>query len=249
LLRTGEMRFSAPRRFNDPWDCRPLFDAQLGDVTARVAIVILWMGLCSQHVDEGDAEKQSAVLAKAFEIARDPSQFDAVATELSDTWQEQLRRRYRLLCLSALPDVPLMWSHYANAHRGVCLVFGAKNPVIGSAWRVEYRDHYPTLPETLHEKDLVPLSFLQKAKYWGYEHEYRAIACGQPKDDADFVQCDKLGYVHGGAQLVTGIIMGCNMPPEDRWEIEQLLNETPRQIDCFQARRRHSDCGLDIVKL
>ncbi len=163
--------------------------------------------------------------------------------------QEQLRSRYRLLCLSALPDVPLMWSHYANAHRGVCLVFSAKNPLIGKARRVEYRDHYPAVPEPLNEKDFVPISFLHKAKYWKYEHEYRAIACGQPKDNADFSQCDKLGYVQAGAQLVTGIIMGCNMPPEDRWEIEQLLNETHRKIDCFQARRKHNDYGVDVVKL
>jgi hypothetical protein len=163
--------------------------------------------------------------------------------------REQVLSRYRLLCLSAVPDAPLMWSHYANAHRGVCLVFDVKNPIIAKARRVEYPDHYPPVPEGLEPENFMQTSFLNKAKYWAYEREYRVIACGEPREDADLVQCDKVWYVRAGAESVTGIIMGCKVSREDRWEIEQLLKETPRHVDRFEARQRHNDYALDIGKL
>ena len=32
-------------------------------------------------------------------------------------------RRYRIYCLSARADSQLIWGHYADHHRGVCLEF------------------------------------------------------------------------------------------------------------------------------
>jgi hypothetical protein len=207
------------------------------------------VSLDPEYAKDIDAERLSAVAAKVSEIVRDPSQFDTWAAKVSDYMQEQLRSRYRLLCLSALPDVPLMWSHYANAHRGVCLVFDAKNPIIGKARRVEYPDHYPAVPDRLAPENFVTNSFLNKAEYWGYEREYRVIACVQPGEHADLVQCDKVSYVHAGVESLMGIIMGCSMSPQDRRETIALREETLRHVDLYEARTRHNDYKLDIVKL
>jgi hypothetical protein len=43
--------------------------------------------------------------------------------------------RAGVACFSALPDDLLMWAHYADKHRGVCLKFVGNRfePVIGEA--------------------------------------------------------------------------------------------------------------------
>ncbi|MBK6787723.1 MAG: DUF2971 domain-containing protein [Betaproteobacteria bacterium] len=83
------------------------------------------------------------LMPRSWLLGLDPLQFEATARGLSDRFREWLRRRYRMLCFSAHNDILLMWSHYADAHRGICLIFDAKDPVIGMARKVNYPDAYP----------------------------------------------------------------------------------------------------------
>ncbi len=249
LLTAGEIRFSNPRRFNDPWDGRPLFDAQPDDLMKKIAIVTISRSLDHEHDEAWPAEQLEAEAKEISEIARNAGKFDGEAARLSNRMQELLSGRFRVLCLSAQPDVQLMWSHYADAHRGICLILDARNPVIGKAQRVNYPDVYPELSEGRQPDEFLMQSLLNKAVYWNYEHEYRAVACGNPALASGLIPCDRASYVQAGASALGGVIFGCRMPEPDRLQLQAMLEVAKHPVEVHRARQNHRDFGLTIERV
>lgn len=68
----------------------------------------------------------------------------------------------------------LLWSHYADGHRGMAFGFTIDNSKY-DIQKVNYNglSHFDDLPITLDEKKQV---FLNKIKDWEYEEEYRVIS-------------------------------------------------------------------------
>jgi hypothetical protein len=248
LLTAGEIRLSNPRRFNDPWDGRPLFDARPDDPAKRIAIVTISRSL-DHDGETWPAEKLEAEAKQISAIAINAAKFDAEAARLSDRMQEQLHGRFRLLCLSARPDVQLMWSHYADAHRGICLIFDARNPVIGNARKVSYPETYPELAEGGHPDEILMQSLLNKAAYWKYEHEYRVVACRHPELAAGLIPCDSASYVQPGAAALVGVIVGCRTPEPDRPQLEAMLEVAAHPVELHRAKPNHRDFGLTIERV
>jgi hypothetical protein len=81
-----------------------------------------------------------------------------------------------LLCMSTTWQEPLLWGHYADKHKGICLGFD----VDGRTWRkVNYVDVRPRLEDfkkkfvaDLTTRDIYRIS-TTKFKAWAYEAEYR----------------------------------------------------------------------------
>src|SRR6185437_10691555 len=90
------------------------------------------------------------------------------------TCNQLVIRDQRLYCLTPDPCSTLMWSHYANDHRGICLAFDTGNPLFSEALEVTYRSEYPRWVP--HELEQIAFEmFLTKAHDWGYEKEFRII--------------------------------------------------------------------------
>ena len=242
LLKTGEIRFSEPRKFNDPWECCPRFYAPTEDLEGRLVIAIA--ELERRTKGKGDLD---AVAKEAATTAIDNTKFEELARRLTESMQEELRARFRILCFSAVGDDPLMWGHYADGHRGVCLIFDTTTHAMGKAWRVNYSLQYPAVPLDLKEKDHFPISFLNKADHWKYEIEYRIVACINVANRPDFVACDNLSYVNVGAESLVGVICGHYF--QDRMELTRLLASAPHEIGMYEARTRQDRYELDIVPI
>lgn len=101
-------------------------------------------------------------------------------------WKNQMADRYGLICMSRDWWHPLLWGHYAEKHRGLCLGFDvAEN---GMFREVKYHVERPTLSEfrrnklaDLNESDMNKLLFM-KFRAWEYESEYRAFCELKEKD-------------------------------------------------------------------
>src|SRR6185437_6477137 len=105
-----------------------------------------------------------------------------------------------ILCLSAKCNDLLMWSHYANGHRGLCLEFEASDytPFFGAALPVKYRDDRPTFDPDGTQWQRVESAVLTKSKGWSYEEEWRVIDHDQGHGVHQFP-----------ARCLTGVIFGC----------------------------------------
>ena len=76
-----------------------------------------------------------------------------------------------VICFSKSWRNPLMWSHYADRHRGVCLAFEATN-----LRQINYRpDRLWRGPDSLQGQDLTQLLLTTKFSQWQYEQEVRML--------------------------------------------------------------------------
>jgi hypothetical protein len=125
-----------------------------------------------------------------FHELNDPFDFLGIALKSSserieiDQVKKRLDDTVGLICMAKTWVEPLLWGHYADKHKGICLQFLVR----ANKWNdINYRNTRPTLEtfkksqvSDLNTEDLRRLS-LFKFKQWGYEQEARCfIALNEP---------------------------------------------------------------------
>lgn len=139
-----------------------------------------------------------------------------------------------LLCFSADWLSPVLWSHYAQKHRGVCLGFNVKRSRLQ---KVRYKDKrlLVELGDEGHplamDKKLQKLLLCTKYRHWRYEQEYRIFV---KLEDAQ-----REGRLHfcamdGDLQLAE-VILGpqCDLPLA---EIRELTTSRHPNAITYQSR-------------
>jgi hypothetical protein len=100
------------------------------------------------------------------------------ARHLSKGFREHYDVTRGLLCFAADWSSPVMWSHYAEKHKGICLGFDVRRTLVDE---VSYEDQRLriALGETADPLrlpgNLQKLLFLTKARPWSYEDEWRML--------------------------------------------------------------------------
>ena len=219
---------SDPATFNDPWDGKPHFNIELlqhpieREKYARFAID-QW-----QRFDTGVSEESTKKMEALLCDSEPPLQ--VVVERASKDMATGCSEVFRAYCMG--PDVGnlLMWSHYADGHKGICIEFNTNNKVIGTAYRVEYRNEYPVWK--LYDPDRMRY-LLTKADVWKYEKEYRLIA--QQRENTTSKEClaTENNYLKLPENAVLSIIVGCNGPYE---EVCSLVDEVAPHIPVKKAR-------------
>jgi hypothetical protein len=140
LIKNGEMKFSKPSEFNDPFDC------------------------CPTQVSEFPPDALP----------------HAVLDQINKHIQHATSQILGVTCLTPHPDKMLMWSHYGDQHRSVCVGFdrdlllenvptnSSGNQLYTEIVKVEYTKIRP------NEEDRKAI--FKKSEEWMYEDEYRIIS-------------------------------------------------------------------------
>ena len=121
-----------------------------------------------------------------------------------------------VFCFAGDPRSVLMWSHYAENHRGVCLQFERMKDFItlGHAVRVDYREELPVVNWIVdfhaHAKHIL----LAKHPSWEYEEERRITSV----DNAN-------RHLQLRPDALTGVIFGCRIQRARMEFIDALLDE------------------------
>jgi hypothetical protein len=107
---------------------------------------------------------------------------EIVAQACMDSFLQVMNERIGVVCFSDTVADPVLWSHYADAHRGVAFEVDYLLDADGLQ-RVQYTDERPVMDATrLNRRDeldayLLPIlerMIIQKAPGWSYEREFRA---------------------------------------------------------------------------
>lgn len=224
LLARGVLRFSNPSTFNDPWDCRPRFGKQ---ALMNREVYERHVHYMAQIARKLDPNIPAAELARRSEILRrDPALMERLIDENTVKIAEAIRQHYRIYCLSRKADSPLMWSHYAESHRGVCLEFDADNDFFGGALAINYQTSYPEVDMTSDEEPaLVVAALLTKSSIWSYEEEFRLVS-REGQSEGFLVTND--GFLGIQRQFLKAVIVGAQMKGWERdtvrWLIQQAGN-------------------------
>lgn len=129
---------------------------------------------------------------------------------------DAMRRGSSLCCFTTKGHNILMFSHYGNSHKGICLQFLPQATTrLGRPMKVNYDQNYPELRYMqLRNKggELAKSLYLWKHKDWAYEEEHRVIRHGTPAGFVSFQPSD-----------LSGIIFGCKADDKSIAEVKKWI--------------------------
>jgi len=117
-----------------------------------------------------------------FAHLNDP--FEGLHTGLMAGGLDPFIQTLGVCCFSTAPDALLMWAHYSDSHRGICLEYEVDEETMqGQFMRVRYEDEVPTLDDIRASADGTleikiedeARTFLTKSPDWSYEQEFRTF--------------------------------------------------------------------------
>lgn len=230
-LRCRMIHCSKPANLNDPWDCKPEFDPHALDDPEVLEREIAWR-------DEHPAKHHFA------EKLRKEPQFRVDFLADGSRWLQRMIAERGIYCLTPEADSTLMWSHYADNHRGICLEFSvANNPLFRDAAEVEYRQEYPRwVPCDIHDTPgRVTELILNKSTAWDYEKEYRLVSVRPPSSSFLQLHGDFFRLPPGA---LNSVIMGCGA---DHQTVAALIREHAPELPIKRAVRSPNIFKLKIV--
>ena len=109
-----------------------------------------------------------------------------VAQRFSDDLREVSNFSYRVFCCTRQYDNMLMWSHYANGHKGFCVGYCEKSilKLSDKLMEVKYSDEMTSINDYGEEAIINLLS--TKSRDWCYEKEWRLLY-RLSKDDVEIL--------------------------------------------------------------
>jgi hypothetical protein len=225
-LRTGAFWFANPRSFNDPYDCAITVAEDALEDSLRDALATLSTG---ERLDPSSV---------AFKIMPgDVEAYKAFRQNVLMTFDNA-----GLFCLTEVPTNLLMWSHYADSHRGFCIGFRrTSNNALGRrAQPVEYQLEYPHLSAANFNPVTNPNSvdqlWLVKAEDWAYEKEWRMMA-----------DAGNQSYTFDGP--ITSVIFGLRMDKRDRISVGEAFSHSAMRPTFYEAGALPNQFALELRRL
>lgn len=133
----------------------------------------------------------------------------------------------------------VMWAHYANCHKGFCVVYSLSPEFRAhqddSGYRVIEKSLYKRKKVNLHSKEIDGrLALLMKSWDWEYENEYRLLTY-LPNNEEDFVQIklDDHSYI-------SSIIFGLKCSKRSENKVRKIL-EGQAQIKYYRMIENKED--------
>ncbi|QHD50143.1 DUF2971 domain-containing protein [Vreelandella aquamarina] len=272
VIANQSLRWSSPLKFNDPFDHQIGFTFEFGGQEIGQAVYhemerivfggksefqepSLFTEVALRLQGIADRLPKDAIMEDFAEAAQEiADNFPYHVARLHDEIQEQLTHS-RVLCISERNDNVVMWSHYAEEHRGVVLKLRCIDKLdntLLAARRVDYSRQFPKFPSlgqyVRHLTGEKPLNLaaltwdmaFTKHSDWAYEKEWRVHMplLNEPPGD---------GYtlINEHPSVFGAVYLGCRMTDEDRGRILEAVEKHIPHAQAFQAKR--SDASFDIA--
>jgi len=150
---------------------------------------------------------------------------------------DMIFNRFSYFSMAEEPDNILMWSHYADSHKGVCFRFDLLQDfdTFLITVPVDYNSEYPEF-DTLNENP--SRIIIRKSPYWSYEKEHRTIKVNSP------------GLHEINKKALVEIIFGCRTSTEDKNEIKRFVEQNEfYDVQFSEAIVNPNAYQLDIIPL
>lgn len=153
---------------------------------------------------------------------------------------DYLIRQFRVCSFSRRRDCLLLWAHYAENHRGLCLEYEVADDVYrGQFFPVTYTTAQPVLEAVRRYPADVPAAgtlaididreaavFLTKSADWSYEEERRLLRFAE--------QPDAKGEKHPVPGMLCAVYVGLRADASTLLIVDRLLS-SQRDVDLWQA--------------
>ena len=206
IVVSDNVYYADPSTFNDPLDTRPSIDVDLDDGELERIVRILVERRSSEdmsaaaktisyrgprtidHIKRNSRRQADRLIEEIEYNATNPEyeSEDAKALLFGQYIKSALLQQYEkgIVSLAERSTCPLMWSHYGDQHRGVCIGYSVPADAAGNLHKVKYGGsrlvQASKVAAMLDGNDIArgevdEAVLLRKAKSWGYEREWRLI--------------------------------------------------------------------------
>jgi hypothetical protein len=269
ILSTRTLRWSAPTRFNDPFDVPINLELPCTPASLQVALA----QAIAQMIEQ-EAPIPRPELAAIQSLLRQPNSADAKVEILESlrNWSaegfelaslEEMRQHWarlrpdmRILCVSEANDIPSLWAHYAGSHTGAVLAFGGFDEV-DSPFRifrqVEYCAQPPHLGGSVSDwvasllqirpfdyKELFREYQYVKQETWAYEREWRLATYKDPQDSRSSSDWSF------DARELKRLYLGARITEGNARELSTLLHAKFPRAEVFRARENQQTLKIDF---
>ena len=238
LITDAEVYYSAPKAFNDPLDCDPTIEV---DVSRDDMEKLYFHILMSQF---GKVKARKAVHELRYFATEESDWENTLQKLLAEHIKNQIDAELGsvgVLSMSATWSSALMWSHYADEHKGICIEYDTRGQPHDRLKAVSYNAaraiavsdiiKWKIKGDDQAEKRVCDTYFYAKSREWRYEKEWRDIADKPGVDETPFL----LSAIHFGLRcdsaVITSIVKLLN-----RDQDVKLWGIRPKQ-DSFDLRR------------
>jgi hypothetical protein len=225
-----ELWFANADDFNDPFEFSIPISFEGTDEQYRK--------VCSEEIRKGDPsisdEELDKKVSEALKLGNHRNA--TLLRQLEQEYLADLRREINVCCFSEKRDDILMWSHYADMHRGYCIEFDKNSDFFNTVMKVEYASIYPKLNRFTTPKEK-QTSTVVTTKYseWEYEQEWRILG-------------DHGAHPFTG-DCVKGVIFGCKMRNHDKQTMRNVFRNWKSPVQFYEARKKTGEFGLEIIQL
>lgn len=255
VIKNLEIRFTQPDALNDPFELRPHFNSLVAeaDVLANLPQTPVDLRPMVAQAYSMLPEEQRARLPldaamqaiEAFMATADAREATAQGLQFflqlmrdgAAPIREAIYRAFNdnvgILSLSEIPDHELMWSHYADTHKGLVLCFDerhsffnrrrSENDEFYFVRKVQYSDGPAVSLATIDGDALL----VMKGTKWSYEREWRMLVPLRDATRSLKIGGDTVHLFTFPPEALRGIILGAyaTAPLEDA--VRNLLNDRP----------------------
>lgn len=243
IVLRSRLYLSSPRSFNDPFDmsseivARGTTDDALLKINSSLAVPVEDKArMCVEVADFIEAKGMKAFL----ERHQLPLLFRKMLNTsgvFSFTSSKKSERE-------SAPRSILMWSYYADSHRGLCFQFEiARDPLLmRGLLRVEYVAKFPEVNWLSSDfAEQIVGALCHKSPCWKHEHEWRLIL---PEKENT--------YLPFSPHALTGVILGCEITARKekliRSMIDKRIDRGLPSLQIMRAVRSQSEYKIMISK-
>ena len=195
---------------------------------------------------------------KTSDLSRANDPFEFLPEQYENSGEEEQRLRHRaiaaqmvgLLCFSETNSEPLLWGHYADGCKGICLGLDFDVPTGDPASDMIQKVKYCRSRKTT-ELDNTSERLLIKSHNWSYEREWRAFTMKHESPEPDPVTglhyCSMPSH---GQMVLREILIGFNCVEEsiaDR--LAHLIRRYDPRPEIFCTRRSLSAFEVERVSV
>ncbi len=236
-----ELYFPKPAELNDPFECRPIArPPRLNSWADRWRVERSARKLLVKY---GTPKKLAKARAKS---ATDPEFMKLRAQEMTDQLPVDMQE-YRICSFSATWEPILLWSHYADAHRGICIGFSVNNDDMGSAMQVSYSEELPSIEYfDRNEEETLKALILTKSSAWRYEEEFRMVSKEPPIHPQ--IQLVNQRYNFPANRLVE-VILGCEATQNLEDRVRGWIANYGTPVRLFRTSRSKEKFSLDLTEI
>lgn len=222
IFKDSNIWFAKPNTFNDPFDCQ----------------------IITKTDNTKEELKEFLIRNNAYDINK---KIDDGLLPIEE-WNNGINKvigsfinNCGVACFAGNNDSILMWSHYTDSHKGICIKFDILEDLnlFMLPLKVNYSDEYPIYNHIRdNRKSLIDKLFQTKAKCWEYENEIRVMKPNQ------------FGNIKFNKSAIKEICFGVNASERDIKYYKHLLSKNSfPNVKYTKAEVANDKFILNIINL